>query len=80
MDAESMGMSELHSLKAVASVITHELLVEASDAVSAINGSGRLRLKLLSQVVAAAVGGSIENDDALKLKVGKRLSARSNTS
>ena len=77
---QSMGLFELTELKAVASVITHELLLDALDAVNAIEDaqflSGRLRMKLLCKVVAAAVGGSVEDDDSLKLKVGKRLSAQ----
>ena len=72
--AESKGFGELHDLKPVASVITHELLMETRDAVADTPGlSGRERQRLLPRVVASAVGGLLECDAAVATKIGKRL-------
>ena len=73
--------------RAVADTITHELLLLASDAVcarqltsQAFPQSGRGNYKLLAHVVARAVGGWINYDfhgeQAVALKVGKRLDAQ----
>lgn len=74
MHADSKGFGELHDLKPVASVITHELLMETRDAVADTPGlSGRERQRLLPRVIASAVGGVLECDAAVATKIGKRL-------
>ena len=73
--AESNGLSELHNLKPVSPVITHELLIEVNEAVNNKSGlhTARERQRLLTKVIAAAVGGSVTSDDNVLFKVGKRL-------
>lgn len=77
----------LEKERAVADKITHELLVLASDAVhgrqwtsGAFPSSGRGNFKLLAHLVARAVGGwldeDINSDQAIALKIGKRLDAQ----
>jgi hypothetical protein len=74
----------MESERPVNEIITHELLVLASDVVTARQStslafpqSGRGNLKLLAHVVARAVGGWLDDDcggdQAIALKVGKRL-------
>ena len=64
----------------ISGVITHELLLLASSTVEEYvsapesgTWSGRDRLRLLAQLLAAMVGGSVDNDEQLTHKIGKRL-------
>lgn len=75
-------MSELSDDRAPASCITHELLLLARDVVEDVCDtdagdrdppSTRSKLKLLTKLIARAVGGTVANDAELHLKVGKRL-------
>ena len=77
----------LEKERAVADKITHELLLLASEAVhgrqstsGAFPSSGRGNFKLLAHLVGRAVGGflneDINSDQAIALKIGKRLDAQ----
>ena len=74
--AEETGLYGLNDEKAVATGVTHELLLLASDVVAAEappRTSKRTQLKLLAKLVAAAVGGHPEDTGDQHLTAGKRL-------
>lgn len=74
--AEDSGLYGLNDEKAVATGVTHELLLLASDVVAAEappRTSKRTQLKLLAKLVAAAVGGHPEDTGDQHLTAGKRL-------
>jgi hypothetical protein len=74
--AEETGLYGLNDEKAVATHVTHELLLLASDVVAAEappRTSKRTQLKLLAKLVAAAVGGHPEDTGDQHLTAGKRL-------
>ena len=73
--AEERGIYGLNDEKAVATDVTHELLLLASDVVAAETPprSKRGQLKMLAKLVAAAVGGYPEDMGDHHLTAGKRL-------
>ena len=77
--SEENGLLALEDVKKVASVITHELLLLASEAVQAVDSSKRVQFKRMAKLVAAAVGGAAPADAALMLTIGKRLDRQAST-
>ena len=77
--SEENGLLALEDVKKVASVITHELLLLASEAVQAVDSSKRVQFKRMAKLVAAAVGGAAPADAELMLTIGKRLDRQAST-